>query len=160
MTGLKNLIGDPQNNAQRSWLAYLVVKFSSKGNFYVSFVSTSLAYITIPKNKRKTKITWDKKLTTTHTHGKSTKTFKVSTNTLIFSPTVLKLTCCRYSCLLSVIFIYWSIYLFIFILFYFTFTGWGGAGLGRTQQGISDPISGGEVRDKFDKYKVRVRCCF
>lgn len=31
--------------------------------------------------------------------------------------------------------------------------GWGGAGLGRTQQGISDPISGGEVRDKFDKYK-------
>ena len=43
---------------------------------------------------------------------------------------------------------------------FFTFTGWGGAGLGRTQQGISDPISGGEVRDKFDKYKVRVHCCF
>ena len=32
----------------------------------MSFVSTSLAYITIPKNKRKTKITWDKKLTTTY----------------------------------------------------------------------------------------------
>ena len=28
-------------------------------------VSTSLAYITIPKNKRKTKITWNKNLTTT-----------------------------------------------------------------------------------------------
>ena len=37
------------------------------GNFSFSFVSTSLAYINIPKNKRKTKITWDKKLTTTYT---------------------------------------------------------------------------------------------
>ena len=35
-------------------------------------------------------------------------------------------------------------------------SGWGGAGLGRSQQGISDPISGGEVRDKFDKFKVRI----
>ena len=34
--------------------------------------------------------------------------------------------------------------------------GWGGAGLGRTQQGIHDPISGGEVRDKFDKFKVSI----
>ena len=30
------------------------------------FVSTSLAYITIPKNKGNIKITWDKKLTTTY----------------------------------------------------------------------------------------------
>ena len=30
-------------------------------------VLTSLAYITIPQNKRKTKITWDKKLTTRYT---------------------------------------------------------------------------------------------
>ena len=40
--------------------------FFIPGNFYFSFVSISLAYITIPKNKRKTKITWDKKLTTTY----------------------------------------------------------------------------------------------
>ena len=33
--------------------------------------------------------------------------------------------------------------------------GWEGAGLGRSQQGIYDPISGGDVRDKFDKFKVR-----
>ena len=39
---------------------YVVVNY-----FYFSFVSTLLAYITTPKNKRKTKITWDKKLTTT-----------------------------------------------------------------------------------------------
>ena len=32
------------------------------GNFYFSFDSTSLTYISIPKNKRKTKITWDKKI--------------------------------------------------------------------------------------------------
>lgn len=31
--------------------------------------------------------------------------------------------------------------------------GWGGAGLGKSQQGIHNPISGGEVRDKFDKFK-------
>ena len=30
------------------------------------FVSTSLAYITIPKKQRNIKITWDKKLTTTY----------------------------------------------------------------------------------------------
>ena len=35
-------------------------------NTYFSFVSVSLAYITIPKNKRKTKITWNKILTTTY----------------------------------------------------------------------------------------------
>ena len=39
----------------------------------------------------------------------------------------------------------------------FSFLGWGGAGLGRSQQGIHNPISGGEVRDKFDKFKVRAR---
>ena len=40
----------------------------NSGNFYFSFVSTSLAYTAIPKNKRKikTKITRDKKLTTTY----------------------------------------------------------------------------------------------
>ena len=37
----------------------------------------------------------------------------------------------------------------------FLVLGWEGAGLGRSQQGIYDPISGGEVRDKFDKFKVR-----
>ena len=42
-----------------------VVNFFTSGNFSFSFVSTSLAYITIPKNKRKTKSTWHKKLTTT-----------------------------------------------------------------------------------------------
>ena len=36
---------------------YVVVSFLSQvSNFSFSFVSTSLAYITIPKNKRKTKI--------------------------------------------------------------------------------------------------------
>ena len=43
---------------------YVVVNFI--GNIYSSFVSTSLANVTIPKNKRKTKVTWDKKLTTTY----------------------------------------------------------------------------------------------
>lgn len=32
-------------------------------------------------------------------------------------------------------------------------TGWGGAGLGASEQGIQDPISGGEVRDRQDQYK-------
>lgn len=36
----------------------------------------------------------------------------------------------------------------------FLFLGWSGAGLGKSQQGIHNPISGGEVRDKFDKFKV------
>ena len=40
------------------------VNFWSEVIFF-PFVSTSLACITIPKDKRKTKITWDKKLTTT-----------------------------------------------------------------------------------------------
>ena len=39
----------------------VVVNFLSVVNLYFSFVSTLLAYITIPKNKRKTKITRDKK---------------------------------------------------------------------------------------------------
>ena len=37
-----------------SWnLIYVVIIFLSAGNFYFSLVSTLLAYITIPKNKRK-----------------------------------------------------------------------------------------------------------
>ena len=47
-------------------LCFFVVVFFISGNSYFSFVSTSLAYINIPKNKGKTKITWDKKLTTTY----------------------------------------------------------------------------------------------
>ena len=35
-------------------------------------------------------------------------------------------------------------------------TGWEeGLGLGAREQGIQEPIKGGEVRDKNDKYKVR-----
>ena len=35
--------------------------------------------------------------------------------------------------------------------------GWEeGAGLGAREQGIQEPIKGGEVRDKNDKYKVSV----
>lgn len=34
------------------------------------------------------------------------------------------------------------------------FSGWEGAGLGFQEQGIQEPIKGGEVRDKQDKYKV------
>ena len=32
--------------------------------------------------------------------------------------------------------------------------GWEGAGLGAAEQGIQDPIKGGEVRSKGDKYKA------
>uniref|UniRef100_A0A1B6G4R8 Calcium homeostasis endoplasmic reticulum protein n=1 Tax=Cuerna arida TaxID=1464854 RepID=A0A1B6G4R8_9HEMI len=31
--------------------------------------------------------------------------------------------------------------------------GWGGAGLGAKEQGIEQPISGGEIRDRVDQYK-------
>ncbi len=31
--------------------------------------------------------------------------------------------------------------------------GWGGQGLGAREQGIVDPVSGGEVRDKMDMYR-------
>jgi calcium homeostasis ER protein len=31
--------------------------------------------------------------------------------------------------------------------------GWEGAGLGSQQQGLQEPVRGGEVRDKMDKYK-------
>lgn len=31
--------------------------------------------------------------------------------------------------------------------------GWGGAGLGADEQGIQDPISGGEVRERMDTFK-------
>ena len=34
------------------------------------------------------------------------------------------------------------------------YAGWEGAGLGSLQQGIQEPIKGGEVRGKADKYKV------
>ena len=36
---------------------YAAVDFFISGNVYFSFVSTLLAYFTIPENKRKTKIT-------------------------------------------------------------------------------------------------------
>ena len=50
--------------------------FFISGNFYFSFVSTSLAYITIPKNERKIKIyTWVKKLTTTYSKLKQLTLF-------------------------------------------------------------------------------------
>lgn len=39
--------------------------------------------------------------------------------------------------------------------FSFTFEGWEGAGLGKSEQGIQDPIKQGEVRDKHDMFKVR-----
>ena len=48
----------------------VVVIFFISGNF---FFSTSLAYITIPQNKREIKITWGKKLTTTFTHTSACK---------------------------------------------------------------------------------------
>lgn len=32
--------------------------------------------------------------------------------------------------------------------------GWAGSGLGAQGQGIETPISGGEVRDKQDQFKV------
>ena len=54
---------------QSMWLqniVYVVVNFFISGNFYFSFVSTSLAYITITKSKRKAKITCNKKLTATY----------------------------------------------------------------------------------------------
>ncbi len=34
--------------------------------------------------------------------------------------------------------------------------GWEGAGLGAEEQGIQEPVKGGDVRDKMDKYKVGV----
>ena len=33
--------------------------------------------------------------------------------------------------------------------------GWEGSGLGTMHQGIQEPIKGGDVRDKTDKYKVQ-----
>ena len=44
--------------------------------------------------------------------------------------------------------------MFVFSVYCFSSLGWGGAGLGRSEQGIHNPISGGEGRDKFDKFKV------
>ena len=45
-------------NPNKTFLCiHVVVNFFLLGNFSFSFVSTSLAYITILKNKRKTKIT-------------------------------------------------------------------------------------------------------
>ena len=34
--------------------------------------------------------------------------------------------------------------------------GWEGTGLGSSHQGIQEPVRGGDVRDKGDKYKVCV----
>ena len=48
------------------WMYVLQLIFFISCNFYFSFVSTLLADISIPQNKRKTKIIWDKKLTTTY----------------------------------------------------------------------------------------------
>ena len=31
--------------------------------------------------------------------------------------------------------------------------GWKGSGLGQSESGIVDPISGGEIRDRKDQYK-------
>ena len=45
---------------------YVVVNFLSPVIFIFLLFSTSLAYITIPKNKRKTKINSDKKLPVQH----------------------------------------------------------------------------------------------
>lgn len=36
----------------------------------------------------------------------------------------------------------------------FLHVGWEGAGLGKSEQGIQDPIKQGEVRDKQDMFKV------
>lgn len=38
--------------------------------------------------------------------------------------------------------------------------GWGGSGtgLGSHGQGIDTPISGGEVRDRQDQFKVTINC--
>ena len=44
---------------------YVVVSFFISGDLYFSFVSASLAYITIPTNKEKQKLPDIKKLTTT-----------------------------------------------------------------------------------------------
>lgn len=36
----------------------------------------------------------------------------------------------------------------------FCYAGWSGSGgLGAKEQGIQDPIKGGDVRDKWDQYK-------
>lgn len=39
------------------------------------------------------------------------------------------------------------------ILWEFFSSGWGGKGLGASEQGIVDPISGGDVRDRQDMFK-------
>ena len=36
------------------------------------------------------------------------------------------------------------------------YIGWEGTGLGARHQGIQEPIKGGDVRDKQDKYKVTI----
>ena len=43
-------------------------------------------------------------------------------------------------------------------LHYACILGWEGTGLGARQQGIQEPIKGGDVRDKQDKYKVTGQC--
>ena len=53
----------------RSFTVHVIQLLFISGNFSFSFVSTLLAYITIPKNERKPKLTESeiKKLTTTYT---------------------------------------------------------------------------------------------
>ena len=41
---------------------YVVVNIFISGNLYFSLASTSLAYITVSKNKKEIRITWDKKI--------------------------------------------------------------------------------------------------
>ena len=65
---------------------YVVVNFLSQVvSFIFSFVSTSLAYITIPRNKGKLKITCDKKSTTTYFSFKTPPGFWLAKSTSTWS---------------------------------------------------------------------------
>ena len=59
--------------------------FISGHSFIFSFVSTSLTYITIPRNKGKLKITCDKKLTTTYFSFKTSRRFWLAKSTPAWS---------------------------------------------------------------------------
>lgn len=50
-------------------------------------------------------------------------------------------------------FIQTSLLFSFLILWEFFSSGWGGKGLGASEQGIVDPISGGDVRDRQDMFK-------
>ena len=49
-----------------NYSVWVAVNSLSQVIFIFPFVSISLAYITLPQNKRKTKLNWDEKLTTTY----------------------------------------------------------------------------------------------